>query len=532
MRAAAAVCRCGQGTARVHGRYARRLRDVAVGGRNVAIELCVCRFRCANPACPAVTFAEQIVGLTTPHSRHTPLLRGVLTQVGLALAGRAGARLAVAIGICVGRDTLLRLVRALPEPDVGPVEVLGVDDFAFRRGRHYSTILIDMAPHRPLHLFGGREGEDLSASLGEHPEVKVICRDRSSGYGEGPRAGAPQAEQVADRYHLWANLGQAVEKTVIARRARLAEPPPGPAGTPDEPEAEPPVAQPPRELKIVTRLCEQHAAANELWEQGMSKAAIGRKLGLHQATVRKLVGARSTDDVVAKSLQRAHLVDPYVGYLHRRWNEGVRYAAQLCREIQQLGYPGGELAVQRYLRRYRTGPGHAPVAGPRPASVREVTSWIMTHPEHLRDADRLHRLRERDPELDRLTLHVRKFAAMMTGRHGDRLENWIAEVEQDTLAPLAFFARNLRRDFDAVRNGLSLPHSFGAVEGNINRLKMLKHQMFGRAGLDLLRKCVLLARSGRTAVGSGPSRSSWSTAPAPRAPSTGCTSSPRSTTAA
>jgi transposase len=233
-----------------------------------------------------------------------------------------------------------------------------------------------------------------------------------------------------------------------------------------------------------------------MWQQGMSKAGIGRKLGLHQATVRKLVNAPSADDVVAKSLQRAHVVDPYVGYLHRRWNDGVKNATQLYREIQEQGHPGGELAVQRHLRQYRTGRGHAPDPGPKPPSVREVTSWIMTHPEHLGDevAGKLHRLRERDPELDRLTLHVRKFAVMMTARHGDRLEDWITEVERDSLAPLAGFARNLRRDFDAVRNGLSLPHSSGAVEGNINRLKMLKRQMFGRASLDLLRKRVLLAR--------------------------------------
>ncbi len=120
----------------------------------------------------------------------------------------------------------------------------------------------------------------------------------------------------------------------------------------------------------------------------------------------------------------------------------------------------------------------------------------MTHPEHLReaDADKLHRLRERDAELDRLTGHVSEFAAMMTGRHGDRLEDWISDAEQDPLAPLASFARNLRRDLDAVRNGLTLPYSSGAVEGNVNRLKMLKRQMFGRASLDLLRKRVLLAR--------------------------------------
>lgn len=155
----------------------------------------------------------------------------------------------------------------------------------------------------------------------------------------------------------------------------------------------------------------------------MSKAAIGRQLGLHQATVRKPVGACSADDVVAKSLQRAHLVDPYIGHLRRRWNEGVGNAAQLCREIQAMGYAGGELAVQRHLRQYRTGRGHAPVPGPKPPPVREVTSWIMTHPENLpeEDSDALRRLRERDLALDRLAGHVKAFAVMMAGRHGDRL---------------------------------------------------------------------------------------------------------------
>lgn len=308
--------------------------------------------------------------------------------------------------------------------------------------------------------------------------------------GFGGRAWETDPEQSGHRAQVRPNnLGQAVEKTVNAHRWELAGPVSVPVTTP------PPVVDPLPEKKIMTRMREHYTAVQDLRGQGLSTAAIGRKLGLHPATVRKFAQARSVEELLVKTEQRAHLVDDYIEYLHRRWNAGERNATQLFREIKQAGYPGGELAVQRYLRRFRTGRGHAPHPGPKPPSVREVTKWIMTCPDHLskEHTAQLRGIRDRSPELDRLTDHVRAFAIMMTGLQGDRLDQWIISAEKDTLRPLAGFARNLRRDLNAVHNGLSLSYSSGAVEGAINRLKMIKRQMFGRAGLDLLRKRVLLA---------------------------------------
>jgi transposase len=491
-RAGTATCpQCGRASTRVHSRYQRRLADAAVAGRRVVLRLGVRRFFCENPDCQARTFTEQLRGLTTRYARRTPLLRALLEQVALALAGRAGTRLATGLGLPASRDTLLRLLRALPDPEVSEVAVLGVDDFAFRRSRAYGTVLVDMATHRPIDLLEDREAQTFAAWLTEHPGTRVICRDRAGAYADGARTGAPGAQQVADRWHLWHNLAEGAEKTVLGHRGCLREPR---AEPPTSTPAVDPVPAGPSEKKIVTRTIQRYAQIQQLRAQGESISAIARSLHLDVQTVRRFAHASSLEELLTKTVERASVLDGFTAYLHQRWNQGCTDAAVLTKELKARGYSGSDQTVRRYLRPFRHG-RPTPLPGPTPPTVREVTGWIMRRPEalELEEQTRLKEILARCPHLDAASGHVAAFAEIMSGLRGDRLDGWITAVEADDLPGLRSFATGLRRDHQAVVNGLTLPYSSGAVEGNVNRIKMLKRQMYGRAKFDLLRKRVLLA---------------------------------------
>jgi transposase len=503
-RSSGGVCpHCRSVSGRVHGRYVRRLTDATVSGAGVVIELLVRRFKCLNPVCRAVTFAEQIGGLTSPHARYTPLVREQLTSIALALAGRAGARLATVLGLRVAKDTLLRLVRAAPEDPVGEIRVLGVDDFALRKGDSYATILVDLETRRPVDVLPGREAEPLAAWLNGHPEVEIICRDRAGAYAEGARTGAPQALQVADAWHLWHNLGEAVEKTVTAHHACVraafeaaapTDPPPGDdIWQIPEASADAMLDVCGRERRLVTRTRERYAAVQQLLTDGSTLEGICRTLRLDRSTVRRFARATSIEELLVKATNRSSILDEYKPYLHQRWSDGCREASQLHEELRTLGYRGSIQTIQRYLRPFKSSTAAPPAPRPAPRP-RRIVRWIMTDPGHLtaEDAANLKEIRSACPELDAVTRHVRDFAAMMRDLRGEQLPDWMDRVLADNLPALHSLVTGLRRDQDAVTAGLSTPWSSGQVEGQVTRVKLLKRQGFGRANLDFLRKRVLL----------------------------------------
>ncbi|MFJ9953594.1 ISL3 family transposase [Kitasatospora sp. NPDC091207] len=491
---------CGSVSSRVHSRYVRRLADSAVGGRPAVIELRVRRFRCLDGSCPRVTFVEQVAGLSYRHGRQSVGLRAVLESVALMLAGRAGARLAGSLAVAASRSTMLRLIRALPDPVPSTPRVLGVDEFALRKGHVYATILVDIETRRPVDLLPDRTAATVAGWLAEHPGVEIICRDRSPAFAEAGRLGAPEAVHCADRWHIWHNLVEAVERTVVRNRALLREPPDeeraGTQSTLDTAKLTTAVpAEPRRSGRLSDRVRQQHAAVHALLGQGRGHRPIARELGLARNTVSRLANAATPDELlVGRWTGRTSILDPHKPYLHQRWQEGCTNGTRLFAELCELGYQGGTTVVRQYVRQLREA---FPLADPprRPTSVRDVTSWLTRHPDSLTEeqSQQLKAILARCPELDRTARHIRSFAELMNNRHGHRLIRWIADVRADDVPALHTFTAGLHQDLDAVTAGLTMPYSSGAVEGHNNRIKMLKRQMFGRANFDLLRKRVLLA---------------------------------------
>jgi transposase len=441
-------------------------------------------------------------------------LNAIHLLIGQALGGEASARLAASLGMPASPDTLLRRMKSSSSPRPSVVRVLGVDDWAWKKGQRYGTILCDLEDRRVVDLLPERSTDSFAAWLRDHPEVEVISRDRGEEYTKGATAGAPQAIQVADRWHLLVNLREALMRIVDRHHAQVAK---VAAEIANAQQAVQPAAINSEVLPMERLPAKPQARANEqsqnrrarrlerfetvlnLARQGMPVRAIARRLRMSRRTVRLWCRAGAFPERASR--QSYSRTDPFVNFLKRRWEEGCQSATQLTKELRELGFSGSYLMVQRRVRpwRNRTAAMDSSVlkkqAGRRPSSNR-VSWWLLKEPADLNPEEStfLDRLWGLCPELKGAAELAREFAGIVRNRWLASWADWLSKTQEPLVArEMRSFADGLKQDEAAVKAALALEWSNGQVEGQINRLKLLKRQMFGRAGFELLRSRVLRA---------------------------------------
>ena len=510
---------CSLTTHRIHSRYERTLADLPWADYSITIQLRVRKFFCINNLCKRRIFTERLASVTVPWARRTLRMAQRLTDIGLALGGAAGVRLSQRLGFTVSRNTLLSFVRQIPLPSVGLLSTIGVDDFCFRKGQTYGTIVVDLEQNRPVALLKDRSAETLAEWLKAHPNIKIVSRDRAKAYEKGIRLGAQSAIQVADRFHLLQNLaetlyqvfdmhGKAIKVVEETRNQNEATRPDGAAQVPLQP-AIPTTQQQELAFKRRTR---REALYQQVWDlhsSGWSAPAIARFVGISPTTVFRYLRTPIFPERQGRSDSGIRsLVSPYKNYLLKRWNEGCHEALQLFQEIQPLGYKGSYDTVARYVRRLRSSQGIKTQQWYSIKSLPKViepnilsltprrAAWLVLRSFESRSANDeklITLLMAQHPNLAEAMELSTSFGQLVRQRQPEQLDSWLAQANCSTLSPFRRFAKSLREDYDAVKAGVTLSISNGPVEGHINRLKMLKRQMYGRAKLDLLERRFLLA---------------------------------------
>jgi transposase len=505
--------RCNHPSDRSHSRYWRPLTDLPIRNLPVVLRVRARRFFCRRRDCTRRIFAERLPGVDA-RIRRTRRLRANLRDIALADGGEAGSRLAERLGVRASPSYLLRMIRQPEATTVPTPRVLGVDEWAKRKGRSYGTILVDLEERRVVDLLDEATAGAFTTWLQAHPGVEIISRDRGGAFAEGAREGAPDALQVADRWHLLKNLGDAVEAFLQRNHHRLPVAAPAEMSSPADvgptlTSAQKASSSPGRltcheqeRLRRHARRVDRYEAVRELIRQGLSIRAVARTLDLSRTTVHRYLRADTFPEMSPRR-KRSSILDPHRAYLEQRWREGCHNGRDLLCELRERGYIGGPTVVAdavSALRRSTRVVDRVALAAAversstRRASPRQVRWWFVRSKEELDGDDRaaLERLLADQDDCRAVYDLAQRFGAIVRGRRRADLADWLADARRGP-RELYGFAAGIERDRPAVEAALTELWSQGQTEGQINRLKLTKRKMFGRAKLDLLRRRVLEA---------------------------------------
>ena len=499
---------CGTPSSAIHSYYRRKPLELPCAGKAVRLLLSVKKFFCRVASCPQKIFTERLPELIEPSSRLTTRLRSIVQAICAAFNAKGGARLGRHLGVHLSRKTFLHSLHLMTPPPVGKVKAVGIDDFAWKRGKRYGTVIIDLETHRLIDLLPDREAESVKQWLLAHPEIEIVSRDRGGTYADGAAQGAPQALQIADRWHLCKNIGDAVQDYLIRQNVQMP-PSPAPKTTAQEVAlaCAPPPPPDPRSCRYASKerterkqqLVDQ---VRSMHEQGNSILTIASELHLARNTVRRYLRLEGPVQPTPRT-RRLSQLDPFYDYLTERWNDGCSNAHQLFQELQAKGYRGGETTVRSFVARLRKGlsgmarpPKHThdgefvPVS---PTSPKELRWLLAKREEDLTPEEKsdLMRLLESSPEVKQVHQLLQAFLQMLRERRPERLNGWMKKACESGVKELGSFVAGIERDYDAVRAGLTLPYSQGPVEGTVNKIKTHKRLMYGRASFTLLRQKLL-----------------------------------------
>ena len=479
------------------------MRDVPCGGRAIQLLLTVRKCFCRNALCERKIFTARLPDLVRSWARMTIRLGEQLTSIGLATCGKGGTRLAARLGIPSTRYTILRRMMALPDPSYPAVVYLGLDDFAFRRGFRFGTVLVDLERHRVIDVLPDRRVETATQWMRERPDSAVVSRDRGGEYASAACEAVPWATQVADKFHLAKNLTEATQLLLARCQAEVfAVSHVGETGQRESNESrrelrplEPVHVKKARLARREGRLTRSQEV-EKLHQQGFKPKEIAKRLALGTRTVQRWVAAGTFLEAKQRRRKPSRF-DAFVPTILRRWKEGERRGERSSKNEDEQGYQGSAQTVYRYLKALNQTEEQVSSLNHRlPPYSANTAVWLF-----VRDRDALGEveqedltaLRQASPILDKAYRLVQEFFSLLHKREGHRLEQWVAKVAKSDLPELQQFARGVQRDKTAVQAGLTWEINNGQLEGQITKLKLLKRMMYGRASFPLLRQRVLHA---------------------------------------
>ena len=483
----------------VHSCRRRRIQHPPCSGHTLWLVFSVRHWYCRNPACSRKIFAGSLAPFAGSHQQSSQALQNLQRQLGLIAGGEAGKRAATAVGLRCSADTLLRRVINTPETKQSGAPHVGIDEWAWHRGHRYGTLIVNLDTHRPLVLLPGRDQRTLATWFRKYPEIQIVSRDRSGVYATAAREGAPQARQVADRWHLLKNIGDALERMMYRHipLIRLVASELSPKKSPD-PEPSVPAAslRRPERLKQQTRK-KRHQRWTEvmaLHNKGCSFREISRITGLSRVTVSRWVRSGTFPEMSTRPPKRG-LLDPWREWLKEQRESGNYNASRIWREMVARGFTGSETIVRDAVAKWRKGWNPPVTTAVRLPSVSRVSRWLMpwriTRDEENYASRFISLMCEKEPELKIAQQLALEFYRILKTQNKSQLSSWFNRVHESGSAEFRRVAAGMEADAAAICEAISSRWSNGVVEGHVNRLKMLKRQMYGRAGFELLRQRVM-----------------------------------------